>query len=218
MKRLDLNLEKDYYLIKSEWQQINESLIAIATSGADPFSEQLAEKTSQFIKENADHSKCLEAMIEKNLHKLVLVNFVKEESYTKILYLVQELQKETEINVILLFTSLYSYQKCSFLSKVAEQRIVMIEQNRTPQRQLATIMEKSSKVSKGEYDKIVKYVLFNEINAYFKERIKSWNEEATTENACFYDTDLLLSLLAETKIEKTQQMCLMLSETVLSGR
>lgn len=63
MKRLDFNLEKDYYQIKSEWQQINESLIAIATSGADPFAEQLADKTSQFIKENADHSKCLETMV-----------------------------------------------------------------------------------------------------------------------------------------------------------
>jgi hypothetical protein len=203
MKRLDLNFEKDYYQIKSEWQQINEPLIAIATPGADPFAEQLAERTSQFIKENADHSKCLEAIIEKNFHKLVLVNFVKEESYTKILYLVQELQKETEINVVLLFTSLYSYQKCSFLSKVAEQRIVMIEQNRTLQRQMTAIMEKGSKVAKGEHDKIVKYVLFNEINTYFKERIKSWSQEAITENACFYNTDLLLSLLAEAKIGKT---------------
>ncbi len=109
MKRLDLNFEKDYYQIKSDWQQINESLIAIATPGADQFSEQLAEKASQFIKENSDHSKCLETMIEKNFHKLVLVNFMKEESYTKILFLVQELQKEAEINVILLFTSIHSY-------------------------------------------------------------------------------------------------------------
>jgi hypothetical protein len=98
-------------------------------------------------------------MIEKNFHKLVLVNFAKEESYTKILFLVEELQKESEINVILLFTSLPAYLKCSFLHRIAEQRIVMIDQSRAPHRQLASIIDRNLK-GKGEYEVILKFVLF----------------------------------------------------------
>lgn len=36
-KRLELNFEKEYYEIKSEWLQLNESLIVISTPGSDPF-------------------------------------------------------------------------------------------------------------------------------------------------------------------------------------
>jgi hypothetical protein len=106
----------------------------------------------------------------------VLVNFGKEESYTKILCLVEELQKESEINVILLFTSIHAYQKCSFLHRIAQLRIVMIEQNRSPHKQLGNIMDRYSKSVKGEHEKIVKFVLFHDIHAYLKERAKFWNE------------------------------------------
>ena len=52
----------------------------------------------------------------------------------------------------------------------------MIEQNRSPHKHLANVVDKYSKSVKGEYDKIVKFVLFYDIHAYLKERNKFWNE------------------------------------------
>lgn len=81
-------------------------------------------------------------MVEKNLNKLVLVNFNKEESYNKVLALSDEQPKENAFKIILLFTSVHSYTKCHFLHKITEQKIVVLDQNRTPYKQLGSILEK----------------------------------------------------------------------------
>lgn len=81
-------------------------------------------------------------MVERNLDKLVLVNFNKEESYTKVLALFDEQAKETAFKIILLFTSVLSYTRCHFFHKITEQKIVVLDQNRTPYKQLGCILEK----------------------------------------------------------------------------
>ena len=64
----------------------------------------------------------------------------------------------------------------------------------------------------------MKYVLFNEILAYFRERIKCWSQGFISENACFYNTDFLLSLLAEAKIDDFKKMIRLLNEVVYAGK
>jgi hypothetical protein len=89
--------------------------------------------------------------------------------------LFDELPKETSFNIILLFTSVQTYLKSAFLNKIEDQRIVVLEQIRAPHKQLGAILERSSKNTKTEHDKTLKFILFKEIVAYFKERIKYWN-------------------------------------------
>lgn len=44
-------------------------------------------------------------MLDRGLNKLILVNFIKEESYAKIMSLFEEWPKENNLMVVSLFTS-----------------------------------------------------------------------------------------------------------------
>lgn len=94
----------------------------------------------------------------------------------------------------------------------------MLDQNRSPQKQLFSIIDKSSKIAKGDHEKILKFVLYHEINSYLKQRIKLWKEGIIIQNAGFYSTDLLSSLIVQAKIENSKKMSMFLNETIFAGR
>ena len=74
---LNFDLEQAYPLIKSQWFNRDESVVAFTNNGANPFYHIAQETNTLFIKENTDYGKAIEMMQEKGFLILVLINFKK---------------------------------------------------------------------------------------------------------------------------------------------
>ena len=97
-----MDLEQAYPLIKSQWFDREEPVVAVTYHGSNPFYHIAQETRTLFIKEGTDYSKAIEMMLEKGFSILVLVNFKKSEFYTKITALIEE--NNPSFKTILLFS------------------------------------------------------------------------------------------------------------------
>jgi hypothetical protein len=65
-------------------------------------------------------------MVDKGLSRLVLVNFIKKESYSRILAQFEEWPKEVRYHLVFLFTGEEFFRKCQFIHRLAECRIIKV--------------------------------------------------------------------------------------------
>ena len=102
-----MELEKAYPLIKSQWFDREEPVVAVAHNGSNPFYHISQETKTLFLNEHADYPKAIEMATEKGIAILVLLNFRKDESYCKVKALASE--DQTTFKTILLFSDVEFY-------------------------------------------------------------------------------------------------------------
>ena len=140
---LEIDIEKEYALMKAEWVYLSKPLVVVCLSGDNPFRELAETRRAFFVKENSDYGKCMETMLDRSLNKLVLVNFTKEENRIKLMSLFEEWPKEIVLSTVFLFKDPRFYETCPFKKAIKDYGLIEIEERRTPSKQLAAVLERN---------------------------------------------------------------------------